>query len=431
MIAIIANVNIEIIELLVLHKPSLVMTKNNEEVSPIHEAVKNRRLDVVKLLLEHGANVNDFDLDLENVLHLAASNSDYDILEFLLNETEVDSRAKNRDEMNPLCLLLVRSRNEMDQDLVSRCFFMLLEHTYDKNQVTNTYTISDIFQCAFLACVYSHTEVVKFIIHNIYSVNNSKYEFIRKLSEYCEDENAEFLYYILVFLHDDINRYDQFSFPRFSEINFFMCIRSTIHIIEILLTSDEAVEMIISILQHMNSIGFNIRVKEFEDQVGALLLGKYSSSVVQEDVEKVDRILRYLLLKGFKLNLIVKSYLHSIAIARDVEAIDIESTIKVLKILLHYATTFFNDLENWKQINDFKNLNPPIRKIVEFLVMNFGNLRVNAFLDMNFVYSLKHFCRNRIREQLKFDPDLLCNHDLLKVELGLPEVLINYVAFKE
>lgn len=399
-------------------------------VPPLHEAVKNRRLDVVRLLLEYGANVNDLDLDSENSLHLAASNSDYNMIEFLLNDTEVDSRAKNRDEMNPLCLLLVRSRNE-DQDLVARCFYLMLEHTYDKSVLTNTYEIGDIFQCAFLACVYSHTEVVKYLIHNVYSVANTKYDFIRKLSEHCDAENTEFLYYILVFLHDDIDRYDKFSFPRFSEINYFMCIRSIIHVISILLPSDDAVELIVTILQHMKTIAFNIRVKEFEDQVGVLLHGKYSLVVIQDsDIEKVDKILSYLLSKGFKLNLMVKSFLHSIAIARESDKINIESTMKVLRLLLHYATTLFVDLENWKQINDFKNLNPQIHQIIEWLIKNFGNLRTNAFLDMNVVFSLKHFCRNQIREQLNYDAKVLCNHHKL-ITLGLPEMLINYIAFKE
>ena len=429
MIGILANVEIEIIELIVKAKPLLVTVKNNEEVPPLHEAVKNRRFDVVKLLLEFGASVNDFDLDLENPLHLAASNSDYEIIEFLINETEIDSRAKNRDEMNPLCLLLVRSRNE-DEDLVARCFYLMLENTYDKNPLTNTYEISDIFQCAFLACVYSHTEVVKYLIHNVYSINNSKYSFIRKLSEFCDGDNTEFLYYILVFLHDDIETYDKFSFPRFSEINYFMCIRSVIYIIEQLLLTDDAVELIITILEHMKSIGFNIRVKEFEDQIGVLLFTKYTSKpIVQQDVINIDQILRYLLLKGFKVNLMARSFLHSIAIAKDSELINVDSAMTMLKILLHYATKFFVDLENWKQVNDFKNLNPKIKQIVNLLVENYGNLKLNAFLDMNFVYPLKHLCRNQVRDQLKNDANVLCNHDSL-MTLGLPEVLLSYIVFK-
>lgn len=430
-IAVVAGVECDLVRLIVESKPALVLVKNNEEVPPLHEAVKIRRLDIVKILLEYGANVNEFDLDLENALHLAASNSDYNLIEFLLNETEVDPSAKNRDEMNPLCLLLVRSRNE-DQDLVARCFYFMLELTYEKNPITNTYSISDIFQCAFLASVYSHTEVVKYLIHHVYSINNSKYSFIQKLSEYCDDENTEYLYYILVFLHDDIDRYDKFSFPRFSEINFFMCIRSIIHIMNVLLPADDAVELVITVLDHMKTIGFNIRVKEFEDQVGVLLHGRYSSTAVMQDsdVQKVSQIFRYLLLKGFKLNLIVKSYLHSIAIARDSDSVRLDSAMKILQILIHYATKFFVDIDNWKQINDFKNLNSQIKQIVEWLTISFGTLKVNAFLDINYVFSLKHTCRNSIRKQLRYDPSVLCSDDRLAL-LGLPEALLNYLSFKD
>ena len=429
MIGVLANVNIEIIELLCRAKPLLVTMRNNEEVSPLHEAVKNRRLDIAKVLLEFGANVNDLDLDLENALHLAASNSDYDMIEFLLNETEVDPAAKNRDEMNPLCLLLVRSRNE-NEDLVARCFYYMLEHTYELNPLTQTYNISDIFQCAFLACVYSHTEVVKFLIHTVYKVNNSKYEFTEKLAKFCDGDNTEFLYYILVFLHDDIDKYDKFSFPRFHEINYYMCVRSVISVMETLLPVDDAVELIISVLQNMTNIGFNIRVKEFEDQIGVLLHNQYTTRcITHSDVDKVDKLFRFLQLKGFKLDLCVRSFLHSIAIAKDTETFDVDSTIKILQILLHYATTFFVDLENWKQIKDFKNLNTHICRTVEWLLQNFGNYRVNAFLEFNFIFSLKHLARNKIREQLGFNPTLLCNDHCLS-SLDLPEVLVNYVVFK-
>lgn len=429
MIGIIANVQLEILQLLVTKNPMLVTLKNNEEVPPLHEAVKNRRLDIVKILLANGANVNNFDLDLENALHLAASNSDYDIIEFLLNETEVDSRAKNRDEMNPLCLLLVRSRNE-DQDLVARCFYLMLEHSYDKNPMTNTYNISDIFQCSFLSCVYSHTEIVRFLIHNVYSVKNSKYSFMRKLAELNNGDNTEFLYYVLVFMHDDIDRYDKFSFPRFFEINYYMCIRSVITIIDLLLSVEDAVELIIVTLESMHSIGFNIRVKEFEDQIGNLFFVKYSYSTVQDDeLRKIEQLLRHLLFKGFKLNLIVKSFLHSIAIAKDSETTNVASTFSVLKVLINFATTFFVDVENWKQIRDFKNLNNHIRQVVDWL-LSIGNSTINALVgDANYIFPLKHLSRNQIRQQLQYDPAILCNHDKL-MELGLPETLLNYVVFK-
>lgn len=430
MIGIISKVDFEIIEALVKAKPVLVQIRNNEEVPPLHEAVKNRRLDIVKLLLEYGASVNDYDLDLENALHIAAPNSDYDMIEFLLNETEVDPRARNRDDMNPLCLLLVRSNNE-DVNLAERCFYLLLENTYDKNPMTNAYEISDIFQCAFLACVYSHMEIAKFLIHNVYSISNSKYALIQRLSEHCNGDDAEFLYYSLVFLHDKIEAYDQYCFPRFSEINYFMCIRSVSYVIETLLSSDDAVELIITVLEEMRSIGFMIRINEFFEQIGAILFKKFTSkAIAQVEMTKIDQILRYLQQKGFRMNAIARSFLHSIVIARDSEAINVESSKTVLTIILHYATTFLVDLECWRQVNGFKQLNPQIKEIVHWLVTNFGNRQLNDILDVNLVYPLKHLCRNKVREELKYDVNVLCNRENL-ASLGLPEILLDYLVFKE
>lgn len=126
----------------------------------------------------------------------------------------------------------------------------------------------------------------------------------------------------------------------------------------------------------------------------------------------------------------VKSFLHSIAIAKESDAINVESAMKVLRILLHYATTFFVDTESWKQIKDFKKLNPQIQRIVKWLAMDFGNFHLNNYLKINPLFSMKHLCRNRIREQLNYDANVLCNHDNL-MNLGLPEVLVNYIGLKE
>jgi hypothetical protein len=136
----------------------------------------------------------------------------------------------------------------------------------------------------------------------------------------------------------------------------------------------------------------------------------------------------FFLLKGFKLGIVVKSFLHSIAIAKDADTINIYSTVDILRVLVHYATTFFVDLENWKQIRDFKNLNPQIRQIVDWL-LTMGNSKVSAFVSVNSIFPLKHLCRVQIREQLNNDPAIICNQQRL-LELGLPQLLSNYVVYK-
>lgn len=420
----------ELLELLVSKKPQLVNIKNNEDVAPLHEAVKKRRLDIVRLLIENGASVNCYDLDLENALHLAASNCDYEIIEYLLNETEIDPQAKNRDCMNPLCLLLVRSRNE-PADTVSSCFHLMLEHTYEKDIVTDNYKVEDLFQPAFLATVYSHTEIVKFIVHNIYSSSNSKYKFIRKLCDSCTvDEDEEFLYYLLVFLHDDIDRFDKFCFPRFSEINYFMCIRSVIYTLQKLLECKESVETAIVLLEELESIGMSIKVKEFEDQIGVLLYERFSSSTFSKThIDNIDHLLQYFFRKGFNMNTTIKSVLHSTAVANVNQPNVFTAAVEVLKVVLPYNSTFFMDTECWKQINEFKNLNENISRIVKWLNENYGNSLTNDILDAKILYTLKHLSRNVLRNQLRNNLKLL-HEPKFSEQLRLPHELMNYLMFK-
>lgn len=434
-LAIGTNAPIEIIKLLVKKKPALVDIKNNEEIAPIHEAIKHRRLDVVKVLINGGANVNAFDLDLENSLHYAASNCDYELIDYLLNKTEIDSSAKNRDEMNPLCLLIVRSRNETE-DVVSSCFHLMLEHTFEKDHFSKTYSIADIFQPAFLATVYSHKEIVKYIIHNIYSVNNSKFEFIKQLFEAFEDsdndgdeDDEELFYYLLVFLHDDINRFDRFNFPRFSEINYFMCVRSVMFVIQKLLISQKSVALALDLITHLEMIGLHIaRVREFEDNFGMILYNKFSkinlnNQNLQIRIDCTRTLLEFFMLKKIKINNVIRSLLHSIAISPETEGNNLENMSSLLRLLFRFNATFFIDGDCWKQINEFKNLHDNIRHIVLWINETFGTIEVTCkILDVKIVYSLKHMCRNLIRQ--KFRKKLLAID-----QLELPESLINYVLY--
>lgn len=430
-VGIVTNAPIKILTLLIKKKPALVDIKNNEEIAPIHEAIKMRRLEVVKLLIENGANVNVYDLDLENSLHYAASNCDYEIIEYLLKETEVDSTAKNRDDMNPICLLIVRSRNE-PEDLVVSCFHLMLEHSFDKDTITRTYLIEDIFQIAFLAAVYSHKEIVKFIIHNIYSISNTKYNFISQLCEAynnssVSDDEEEVFYYLLVFLHDKIDRFDKFSFQRFAEINYFMGIRSVMHVIEKLLISQETVKLAIRLISQLENLGFQIiRVREFEDNFGMVLFTRFSNinhEFYQQQLESTEELLEFFKLHHVKMNRIIKSFLHSIAIARSTEINNFDIMIPVIQLLLAKSTTFFVDEDNWKQISEFKSLHENIRRIVLWINEEFGTKMTCDILEIKIVFPLKHLCRNVIRDRLKNDIEKL-------LHLDMPESLVNYLMYK-
>jgi hypothetical protein len=428
-VGIVTNAPIEIIELLVKKRPALVDVKNNEEIAPIHEAIKVRRLDIVKVLIENGANVNVFDLDLENSLHYAASNCDYEIIEYLLKETEIDPRAKNRDDLNPISLLIVRSRNE-PADVVSSCFHIMLENSFEKDVFTGTYLIDDIFQVAFLAAVYSHKEIVKFIIHTIYSINNSKYDLIKQLCDAynsSDGDDEEFFYYLLVFLHDKIDRFDKFSFSRFSEINYFMGIRSVMHVIEKLLITQETVSLAIRLISQLEDLDFQIiRVREFEDNFGSVLYTRFSnidSASYQNQLESTGKLLEFFKTRRVKINRVIKSFLHSIAIAAPSEINNFDIMAPVVKLLLTQNGTFFVDEDCWKQINEFKNLHLNVSRIILWINEQFGTTTTCNILDIKHVYPLKHICRNLIRDQMKNNLESL-------VSLDLPQSLVNYLVYK-
>lgn len=429
-VGIVTNCPIEIIKLLLRKRNELVLITNNEQVSPIHEAIKHNRLDIVKILVEKGANVNAYDLDLENALHYAVSNCNYQMIEYLINETEVDPTAKNRDEMNPISLLIIRAQNE-PEDVVTSCFHLLLEKTF--YLVSDTYNISDIFQPAFLATVYSRKEIVKFIIHNIYSVNNSKFDMIKQLFEAFEEsdndgdeDEEELFYYLLVFLHDKIDRFDKFNFPRFSEINYFMCYRSVMYVIQKLLVSPKSVELAIKLVSHLEQIGILIvGLKEFDENLGMILYNKFSKISFEKQQQRLDCskvLLEFFITRGIKINNVITSILHSIAIAPESTSNNLNKMSSLLKLLFRYNSTFFIDTDCWKQINEFKNLHDNIRQIVLWIIETYGTIIICELLGLKKAYSLKHLCRNAIRMRLK--------NNLKSIEhLELPESLINYLVY--
>lgn len=416
----IGTASYEVLEELLKKEPTLVLMNTNEDVSPLHEAVKSQRLNIVKLLLEYGANISHVDLDAENVLHIACSVINFELIEYLINETEVDPTAKNLDGMNPLCVMLIRSGNE-NQDLVLRTFFLLLERTYEKDLITNNYTIKDIFQPTFLSCVYSQYEVINYLIHNIYSQNNSKYKLIEKLDNMCRDNVIEndFLYYIFVFLHDDIKHYNQFSFPRFSEIHQMMYLRATI---QIMIKATDP-QLVITLLENLQEIGFKLRTKEFEDQLGYTFLSTFSEGPIDDNnLQRVLTIVQYLNKKGFNLNLCLRSYLQSTSITPE-NRLNQLSISTVTNLLLRYSWNFITNDKHWRQISFFYTLNQVTRLVIEQIVINFGCPKNFSFVPdiPAIVFPLKHLCRNVIRENLKTK-----KHDY---NFNLPKCLENYIAF--
>ena len=209
------SMSAEIVELILKRDATLVHLCNKQEQSPLQVAITRERLELVTMLVKFGASVNHKDVDGETSLHYAASCANYGIVEFLL-DAGADPTINSNEELNPLCLLLVRTSIERDEQLVFSCFQLLFSRTYVKDVETDTYNIADIFRPTFLSSAFSSNSIASYLIHNTYNKNNSMYWMIQKLEEQSMNllDPNEFRSYINIFLHDKIRRYDDFKFSR-------------------------------------------------------------------------------------------------------------------------------------------------------------------------------------------------------------------------
>jgi len=83
--------------------PSLVGARTPDGYTPLHLAVASRRFEVVKLLVESGAEVDTRREGGGTPLHSAAQNGDAQLVEFLL-EHGADPLAENDEGRSPLDL---------------------------------------------------------------------------------------------------------------------------------------------------------------------------------------------------------------------------------------------------------------------------------------------------------------------------------------
>ena len=83
-----------LVEFLIEHYKASVHSKDKFKRSALIMAIKNGHLDVAKLLLKHGSDFNDKDINENTPLHYAASAGRIDCIELLIS-LKVDIIAKN------------------------------------------------------------------------------------------------------------------------------------------------------------------------------------------------------------------------------------------------------------------------------------------------------------------------------------------------
>ena len=97
----------------------MVTDQDREEQTPLHLAVEDGDINLAKLCLDKGANVNAHKVNMSTPLHLAANGGDLDIVKMLI-EHDANIEAKNASQETPLHRAAQFNRVEIVDYLLSR-----------------------------------------------------------------------------------------------------------------------------------------------------------------------------------------------------------------------------------------------------------------------------------------------------------------------
>ena len=98
-----SNSNQEVVEfLLKLNEISVNATDNSNQTPLMHACYDGGRLDNIKMLIQNGADIQASDSNGSTVLHLASSNSNQEVVEFLLKLNEISVNATDNFNQTPL-----------------------------------------------------------------------------------------------------------------------------------------------------------------------------------------------------------------------------------------------------------------------------------------------------------------------------------------
>eukprot|EP00736_Rhodelphis_marinus_P006721 Rmarinus@m.23999 len=93
------NGNIPVLTLLMATKHRAMDAKDNEQMTPLMRAIKEHRVDCVKLLVSNGADINASNKEGVNSLHLASAEGSEEVVKFLLAERSCKISARDKNQM--------------------------------------------------------------------------------------------------------------------------------------------------------------------------------------------------------------------------------------------------------------------------------------------------------------------------------------------
>jgi ankyrin repeat protein len=154
------NGNLELVKLLI-EKGADVNAKTNDDATPLHVAANNDNLELVKLLIENDADVNAKTNKGATPLHMAAVNGHFDIAKLLI-ENDAKVNEKTNDDATPLHV----AANNGNLELVK----LLIENDADINAKTNKGATPGATPL-HMAAGNGHFDIAKLLIENDANVN--------------------------------------------------------------------------------------------------------------------------------------------------------------------------------------------------------------------------------------------------------------------
>jgi hypothetical protein len=391
---------------------------------PVHIAAKNGRLDILKILLFHGANVNVVNSQRKTCLHFAADCKNNEIIDFLINETDIYTSIRDKSFNNALDLYLldIPGTAELDMDFCHN----FIDKTFQKSARTGRYPIKELLNSES-SLFEGNIFLGKYVIEKFYSTDNSKYYLIEKLEELFSHYDSNDRYSLYLYVHDEFLQPSSENKIQLLKMIHFEKIASFIYIS---LLSDQVSDLILEFLEYLNSVGVIKQLSDKSMQHLGFLLYNLQDKCYFRDYHRIEAILKFFHENNFDMNAVLQVFLQCKHSSFQHPS---DAAWRAVSLILPYTTKFF--LNGYIMRPFFFHLpnaityETPFTGFIKRFFQNFGDYPTSKKMKLANTFSLQHICRNKIRgillENMSDNLEFLRKIDLLP----LPVEVIKYLKF--
>lgn len=211
LLAVERNVSIDIIRLLIEADIHLIDIPNNEEVYPIHAAVKKDAIDIVKLFVQTMKRkkvlIQDHvDLDEETSLMLAARNKSFEMIDYLLENTPCDCRRVSCHNINAFTMTAMYNSPPGKEEETIKILERLLPLTFDYDPETNSMP-PELLYSNSLCWSFDNYEIIDWFVHKFYLADSNKEKsLVERLLHEFKKHSADYGFYNILFgLHSNVH----------------------------------------------------------------------------------------------------------------------------------------------------------------------------------------------------------------------------------